>query len=147
MVFHDLKADYFDNMLRAKKGYARVLDPICKEWNLTRNELDILLFLHNNPEYDRATDIVVRRGIAKSHVSLSVSSLEARGFVTRHVDGHDRRTVHLRLSETAASIAQAGRDAQVGFFKLLYAGLTQEEVNQWQGIIDKVSKNIAEMEL
>lgn len=147
MIIYDLKADYFDNMLRAKKGYARVLDPICKEWDLTRNELDILLFLHNNPEYDRATDIVVRRGIAKSHVSLSVSSLEARGFVTRHVDENDRRTVHLRLSETATSIARAGRDAQMGFFKLLYAGLTQEEVDQWQGIIDKVSKNIAEMKL
>lgn len=147
MLFYDLKADYFDNMLRAKKGYARVLDPICKKWRLTRNELDILLFLYNNPQYDRATDIVVRRGIAKSHVSLSVSSLEERGFVIRHVDEHDRRTVHLRLSEEAKSIAKSGRDAQVGFFKLLYAGLTQEEVKQWQGIIDKVSRNIAEMEL
>lgn len=147
MLFYDLKADYFDNMLRAKKGYAHVLDPICKEWKLTRNELDILLFLHNNPEYDRATDIVVRRGIAKSHVSLSVSSLEERGFVTRHVDEHDRRTVHLQLSDTARNIAKTGRDAQVGFFQQLYAGLTQEEVDQWQGIIDKVSKNIAEMEL
>lgn len=147
MIFHDLKADYFDNMLRAKKGYARILDPICKEWGLTRNELDILLFLFNNPEYDRATDIVTRRGIAKSHVSLSVSSLEERGFVTRHVDENDRRTVHLKLSEVAKSIAKTGRDAQVGFFKLLYAGLTQEEVIQWQVIIDKVSKNISEMEL
>ena len=147
MRFYDLKSDYFDNMLRAKKGYAHVLDPICKKWRLTRNELDILLFLYNNPDYNRATDIVNRRGIAKSHVSLSVSSLEERGFVTRHVDEHDRRTVHLYLSEVAKEIAKSGREAQVGFFKLLYAGLTQEEVDQWQFIIDKVSKNISEMEL
>lgn len=147
MNFSDLKADYFDNMLRAKKGYSKVLDPICKQWQLTRNELDILLFLYNNPDYDRATDIVTRRGIAKSHVSLSASSLEERGFVIRRVDDNDRRTVHLKLSDVAKEIAREGRDAQVGFFKLLYAGLTQEEVEQWQGIIDKVSKNIAEMKL
>ena len=147
MFYTELKADYFDNMLRAKKGYSNILAPICKTWKLTRNELDILLFLYNNPEFDRATDIVSRRGIAKSHVSLSVSSLEERGFVTREVDAQDRRTIHLRLSEEAKEIAREGREAQMGFFKLLYAGLTVDEVAQWQGIIDKVSQNIAEMKL
>lgn len=143
----ELKADYFDNMLRAKKGYARIMDPICKEWNLTRNELDILLFLHNNPNYDRASDIVTRRGIAKSHVSMSVSSLEQRGLILRHTDPNDRRTIHLQLSETAHIIANTGRKAQVAFFTQLYEGLTAEEIAQWQGVIMKVSNNISKMKL
>lgn len=147
MILNDLKVDYMDSMLRAKKGYARVLDPICKAWDLTRNEMDILLFLYNNPQYDRAADIVSRRGIAKSHVSLSVSSLEARGFVIRHVDAQDRRTVRLQLSEQAKEIAKAGRSVQTNYFKQLYAGLTQEEIAQWQGIIDKVCANVARMKL
>ena len=147
MISNELKADYLDNMLRAKKGYARILEPACREWGLTRNEMDILLFLYNNPEYDRAADIVTRRGIAKSHVSLSVSGLEEKGFVTRHMDPQDRRTVHLRLSDQAREIAKAGRDAQVAFFSELYAGLTQTEIQQWQGIIDKICGNISRMKL
>ena len=73
------------------------MDPICKKWDLTRNELDVLLFLANNPEFDRAVDIVNNRGLSKSHVSLSISNLERRGVLERIDDPDDRRTVHLRL--------------------------------------------------
>ena len=89
----ELKADYFDNMLRGMKAYAHVIEPVCKKHKLTHNELDILLFLHNNPDFDRASDIVTKRGIAKSHVSMSVTSLEKRGLILRETDPNDRRTI------------------------------------------------------
>ena len=143
----ELKADYFDNMLRAKKAYAHVIDPICKKWNLARNELDILLFLHNNPGDNRASDIVTKRGIAKSHVSMSVSNLEKRGLIRRQTDPKDRRSEHLILSQSAHEIAMEGRNAQECFFHKLYAGLTPEEISQWKGIIVKVNHNIAIMEV
>lgn len=147
MEFKDFRAEYFDAMLRAKKGYARVLDPICKQWDITRNELDVMLFLANNPGFDRAADIVSRRGLAKSHVSLSVGNLEARGLLTREFDPVDRRTVHLKLTEQALAIAKQGREAQIGFFSSIYAGLSREEVEVWQGIMMKLAKNIAEMDI
>lgn len=143
----DMRTEYFDAMLRAKKGYARLLDPICKQWDITRNELDVMLFLANNPGFDRAADIVSRRGLAKSHVSLSVGNLEARGLLTRHVDPVDRRTVHLKLTEQALAIAAEGRAAQVGFFSRIYAGVSQEEVDIWQSIMLKLVKNIADMDI
>ena len=147
MEYKDMKAEYFDAMLRAKKGYARVIEPVCKQWNLTRNELDVLLFLANNPGFDRAADIVSRRGLAKSHVSLSVGNLEAKGLLKRRFDPGDRRTVHLELTEQAMEIAVQGRDAQRGFFTSVYAGLTREEVDIWQSIMLKLVKNIEQMDI
>lgn len=141
-----IQPDYFDNMLRAKKGYAKVLEPICRAWELTRNELDVLLFLANNPGYDRAADIVTRRGIAKSHVSLSVGNLESRGLLVRRIDAEDRRTVHLELTQAALEIAGAGRKAQTAFFSRIFAGLTREETEQWKSILEKVSHNIEQLE-
>ena len=76
--------DYFDILGMAKKGYSKLLAPICEEYGLTRNELDVLLFLHNNPEYDRAVDIVNNRGLSKSHVSLSISGLEEKGLLKKN---------------------------------------------------------------
>ncbi len=141
-----MQFNYFDTMLRAQKGYNRVLEPICKEWELTRNELDVILFLANNPDKDRAVDIVNGRGLSKSHVSMSVSNLENRGFLSRQEDPADRRTIHLALTEQAKPIIEAGRKAQRQFFGCIYKDVSQVEMNIWRQITEKVSRNIMEMD-
>lgn len=141
-----MEAYFFDNTLRAKKKYSQLLEPICMEHGLTRNELDVMLFLANNPEYDRAADIVTRRGIAKSHVSLSVGSLEKRGFLVRRFDENDRRIVHLTLTPVATEIARVAREEQIRFFRRLYHGLTQEERALWRGLYAKVCVNIEHLD-
>ena len=93
---------YFDMLSKSQKGYSKILDPVCKKWDLTRSEMDVLLFLYNNPEYDRAADIVTRRGMTKSLVSMSVATLEARGLLQRQCSPTDRRAMHLRLPEAGA---------------------------------------------
>ena len=138
--------NYFDIMGMAKKSYGKLLTPICKKWNLTRNEMDVLLFLHNNPQYDRAADIVAYRGIAKSHVSLSVSHLESRGFLVRRFDKADRRTAHLELTEQGCDIAREAREIQLSFFSALYQGVTEEEFALWGEITAKVCDNIRRLD-
>ena len=138
--------NYFDIMARAQKGYARLLDPICKKWDLTRNEVDVLLFLYNNPDYDRAVDIVNMRGLSKSHVSLSISGLEEKGMLIRKPDPEDRRAVHLKLTETGAQIADVGRTAQKRFFSYLHQGVTQEQIEMMMDFSRKVQENIKNIE-
>ena len=139
-------ANYFDTMSQAQKYYGKYLEPICKQWGLTRNEMDVILFLFNNPEFDRAADIVSRRGIAKSHVSLSVSNLESRGLLIRCAEPADRRAVHLKLTEQACGIARQGREAQHSFFARIYEGISPEEMNQWRSLTEKIVKNIEKLE-
>ena len=52
-----------------KSVYAKCVGKICETHAITRMELDILLFLANNPCFDTATDIVENRFLSKSHVS------------------------------------------------------------------------------
>ena len=65
------------------KLYGQMFVPVLEQWMLTQLEADILLFLANNPAYDTARDIVERRYIAKSHVSMGVESLARRGLLQR----------------------------------------------------------------
>lgn len=138
---------YFDSMLQAKKSYARILEPVCRNWDLPRNAVDVLLFLYNNPELDRAADIVRHRGIAKSHVSLSVTELESRHMLTRRYDPEDRRTVRLALTEQGQVVAREAREVQIRFFSAIFAGLTLEELELWKKITAKVSDNIENLEI
>ena len=127
-----MEFDFFDILTHARKLYAQTLEDVCAAHALTRNELDVLLFLANNPEYDRAADIVAHRGMAKSHVSLSVSTLEEKGFLVRREDGEDRRTVHLKLTELAQPVVELGRARQQAFFQRIHSSLTPEETEQYE---------------
>ena len=138
--------NYFDTMARAQKGYARLLEPICKKWELTRNELDVMLFLANNPDFDRAVDIVTNRGLAKSHVSMSVTSLENRGLLERIPDPTDRRTVHLRLTEKAKEVTEVGVRVQKQFMDYLHQGVTQEQLEMMRLFAERVYENIKNIE-
>lgn len=137
---------YFDDLQKLQKMYARLLEPVCRKWDMTRNELDVLLFLYNNPHMDRAADIVAYRGISKGHVSASVAALEQRGYLAKRADVSDRRAVRLVLTEAALPAAVAGKSAQQSLAQLLLRGLDEDELALWQKIAEKIRNNIENSE-
>ncbi len=137
---------FFDDLRKLQSRYCALLEPICRQYSLTRNELDILLFLHNNPLYDRAADIVAYRGIAKSHVSESVASLEARGWLRREIDGSDRRIIRLLPTDNASPAIDAGKLAQQSFSQLLTADLSAQERELLRHLLEKIQNTVKNME-
>ena len=135
-------AAFFDILGQSQKLYSKQLEPVCKQWDLTRSEVDVLLFLYNNPQYDRAADIVTKRGMAKSHVSMSVASLADRGLLERLESPEDRRAVRLQLSGEGRTVAADAKKAQMQFFDLLYLDISEEELVIWENITQKVCTNI-----
>ena len=136
----------FEMALRAQKSYNRLMEPVCRKWELTHNELDVLLFLANNPGQDRAVDIVRGRGMSKGHVSLSLRSLEKRGLVARREDDEDRRTARLTLTGGASQIAADGQAAQRDFYNRIRDGVTPEESRVMWSVAQKMVDNIRKLE-
>lgn len=124
------------------KLYGQMFAPLLERWELTQLEADILLFLANNQEYDTARDIVERRHIAKSHVSLGVESLARRGLLERSARPGNRKTIHLRLTEETGPIVEAGRAAQARYGQALLAGFTSRERETLLALLDRVAENI-----
>ena len=132
---------FWDDMAAMRSLYSAQLDAVGREFGLTRVELDILLFLANNPQFDTATDIVERRCISKAHVSQSVKSLEQRGYLERWYARDNRRTIHLRLREKAGAAVEAGRAAQHRYRSLLFQGFSEEELEQFCGFFGRIAAN------
>ena len=124
-----------------QKVYRRFLEPVGEKYDLNRAELDVLLFLANNPSYDTATDIVEYRGLVKSHVSAAVAKLEERGFLTRSYHEGNRRTVHLALTEAAAPIVEDGRRGQEKYVEVLHQGISDEEMDLLKRVLKKIKMN------
>ena len=88
-------SDLWDLRSLTKRLYGQRIQPVCEAYGLTRMEMDILLFLANNPAFDTARDIVERKQFTKSHVSASVAELERRGYLRGEFREGNRKTVHL----------------------------------------------------
>lgn len=134
-------ASLCDALSLIKRLYDQTLQPVCEQYALTRMELDILLFLANNPVYDTAKDIVERRRLTKSHVFASVQSLEQRGWLERSLHGTNRKTIHLKSLPAAAEAIHAGQEAQTVFFDTLLAGFSPEERQNTIDWLGRISNN------
>ena len=64
-----------------KKYYTVQFEGAAAAYGLNQLEIDILLFLHNNPELCTASDICRYRALAKSNVSAAVERLRSRGVL------------------------------------------------------------------
>ena len=135
-------ADHLQVFAGAKILYSACLGPVCRKYGLNRTELDILLFLANNPQYDTAADICAVRSLAKSHVSTSIRSLEGAGFLEKYQLPADRRAVHLRVLPAADAVTADGRAAQERFRSVLSAGLTPEEQRAFERASEAIMRNV-----
>ena len=125
-----------------KTLYSRCVEHICTRHGITRMELDILLFLANNPCFDTATDIVEIRYLSKSQVSSSVKSLEERGYIRREYAEKNKKTAHLRVCEFARPIITDGREAQEKFVTIMLQGLTEEEQECMKKCLNNIWENV-----
>ena len=125
-----------------RKLYCSLFTPTLERRGLTQLEMDILLFLANNPACDTARDIVEKRHLAKSHVSVGIDALAGRGLLARQMREGNRKTIHLILTEAAAPIVEEGRAVQRQYGELLLAGFTEEEKEELFRLLDQIGENV-----
>ena len=68
-----------------RRLYSRMLTPLLERYRLTQLEMDILLFLANNPGLDTARDICTYRRLKPGIVSFHVDNLVREGLSLIHI--------------------------------------------------------------
>lgn len=77
-------------------------------------------------------------GVTPGAVTQFIDALVEKGLVTREGDPSDRRVVRLKISESANRLFQKFRDEHMLEFYRLFTVLTDDEINQLIGLLDKI---------
>lgn len=121
-----------------RRYYARQFTGLLERTGLTMREMDVVLFLINNPALDTARDVAELRGLAKSQVSGAVETLTRADLLRREPDPADRRVVRLTLTEAGRALGREARTVQSACVEALLSGLTAAEAEQFQTLLERV---------
>mgnify|MGYP001067372965 CR=1 FL=1 len=127
---------------KLKKAYERTFQELVEEFQLTQNEIDVLLFLYNNAPLDTASDIAKYRAMSKSMISRSVDSLYTKDYLFYERDERDKRCLHLKIRSTAIARVEKLQRAQVDFFASLTKGITSGEYKIAETVLNKMYQNV-----
>ena len=104
--------------------------------------MELLLFLHNNPELNTARDAVAYRGFARSNVSTAVESLEKKGWLTVKPDAQSRRVKRLCLRTERREEIERLSVRQNEIIKVLTSDFTPEEEETLRVLLDRCGRNV-----
>lgn len=133
---------YFWDKHKTITSYYELLSgEVCDRYGLTQMEYDILMFLHNNPQFNTAAEIVKVRKSTKSHVSTSLKSLENNGLIRRIQSEDNKKHIEIVLLDKAEIIVEAGLNMQKQFAQNVLNGLTEEETHMCINVFNKICSN------
>ena len=124
--------------------YEMLARKVCEKYQLTQMEYGILMFLHNNPQYTTAADIVRVRKSTKSHVSTSLRGLDNQGLIKRLQSADHKKHIEIVILSKAAPVIEDGANAQKEFAKTVLNGLTKEEKHLCKVVFHKICSNADE---
>lgn len=117
---------------------------IMGKFDLSAIEVDVLVFLVNNPELNTASQIVRLRKMSKSHVSKAVRGLLEKGYLKSVSDSRDRKKILLYTSDRARELIAFSMEEQKLFLRNIAENVTPEEEQGFQACINRICSNISE---
>lgn len=135
-----------ENILIIARGitklYEQYVDELRSENKLSYLEIAIIVFLHNNPGQDTASDIAQTHLLQKGNVSQGVESLIKKSLIKRIPDTNDRRRIHLALTDHALPIIKEIENQRSKLLDTIFNGFTDEELDLYASFNERVHKNI-----
>ena len=125
-----------------KHLYRQTFQSLSEQYGMPQLEIDILLFLRNNPQNNTAKEISVMRGFAKSNVSKAVESLRTQGYLSASTDPENRKVRRLYLTAEMKDRIDALSKCQEQCFAMLLDGFTKEERLKLQEFFSRIDENI-----
>lgn len=87
-----------------------------------------------------------KTGLAKTTLTSMLDRLERSGHITRAFDPADRRTVRIRLTESARSLRVKYDEVSEEMNRIFYGGFDDDEILAFEASLGKILENLIEKE-
>lgn len=87
-----------------------------------------------------------RTGLAKTTLTSMLDRLEGSGHIRREPDPDDRRTVRIRLTETAEALHEKYERVSAMMNDVFYKGFSDDEILTFEKGLGKILENLIEKE-
>lgn len=113
------------------------------EEHLNHTQIQILIYLvkHRNEEVCQK-DLEAETHLKKASITGTLDSLEDKGMIIRKQSDEDKRKNIIVLSEKATNIKKEIIETFKSVNKRTKQNITEEELNQFYNVIDKIKKNL-----
>ncbi|MCI9052171.1 MAG: hypothetical protein HFI05_09670 [Lachnospiraceae bacterium] len=120
------------------------MEEATEKLSITHTEIEIIMFLFNNPDYDTAKDISELRKFPKSCVSKAVDDLIKKDYLESFIDISDRRILHLKLKEPSKPVIKLSQKIRTHFLEIICQGIDDREKEELLKILNTISINVKE---
>ena len=125
-----------------KQLYTKYFQALGEELNLSQTEIDILLFLRNNPELNTARDVAAMRGLARSNVSSAVERLQREGWLRVEPDPGSRRVKRLVIRNVYEEEMERLAQCQEECFAAVLRGISPQAREELGRLFGRLRANI-----
>lgn len=143
-LFNGDHMNFFDNKMYCKELYELIVKPICEKHKITHMEYTILMYLHSHPNDNTASKIIKKLFLTKSHVSITLKTLQEKELIVGEHKGKNLRIIYLRLCDKAKIIIEDGKNIRDMFNSVLLNGLSKDEVEQLGILLKTINNNVLE---
>jgi MarR family transcriptional regulator, transcriptional regulator for hemolysin len=126
------------NVLRSAR---HIVNEDLRPLNLSSAEGNILLHLLIQGQELGQEQLAEQLDISKPAVTRALVSLEAKGFITRHLDLNDRRVHRVRLTDRAREIGPTIEQTYNQLYDIARQGFSKEELDHFIELFSRLSDN------
>lgn len=138
----ELSEELFVKLTRLSWLYKKSFNDSNEVFDLSPNELGLMMIMYQYPHINTANEIVKELGTTKGLASRNVDSLVKKGLIKTAQDTKDRRVVRLTLCSRAKEICRQAREHQMAFYTKAMEGICQKDVKNALAIVEKMVDNI-----
>lgn len=136
---------FFRGVLRKKMQERQ--DRQDSEGSITINEMLLLISLVKRPQVSTSKELSAHLGMSPALISRNVESLIQKGLVTSQQDPNDRRIFHLTLHPAyQMPIKQEITMIEDQCWDVITQGISQQELDVFEAVLDKIVANIQEVQ-